>query len=864
MDDPMEPADLLGAPPVFSQAQIVQQLRTSWGGSYEGTTRAWAGTGPIAYYVGGTPYASGSPEIPYTTTMTALQQGRAALAFEIWDDLIARDLSLSTTRASAQIQFEYATATVGGGTYARPFLGCSSPGVYGTSNWSITRQEIWFNSGWTTHDQDSDLYFGGYGFQTYLHEIGHALGLSHSGTYNAGSGGTITYLGNAEYAQDNRQYTIMSYFGGYQPGAGWQQDGTSANWSYSSTPMVDDIATIQAIYGADTTTRTGNTVYGFNCNLSFSDPQRSIYDFASNPQAIFTIWDAGGIDTLDGSGYAGAQVINLAPGSYSSVNGMTNNVAIAYNCTIENVVGGAGNDTLVGNAANNVLTGGAGNDTMIGGAGGDTYDVDSTGDVVIENAGAGIDTVRSAVTYTLTADVENLTLTGTANHNARGNALANVLTGNTGDNYLVGGAGNDTMIGGAGTDTYIVEDAGDVVVENPGEGTDTVVSYVSFVLGANLERLILTGGSNVNATGNGLGNILTGNTGDNFLIGGAGNDTMIGGAGTDTYVVEDAGDVVVENAGEGTDVVLSSVSYTLVANVENLGLQGRSNINAWGNGLDNVLTGNAGDNFLIGGAGNDTMGGGAGSDTYVVDSAGDIVIENVGAGTDIVQSSVSYTLGANIENLALAGGSNINCWGNALDNALTGNAGDNFLIGGGGNDTLAGGAGSDTYVVDSAGDIVMENAGEGVDVVQSSASYTLGANVENLSLAGGSNINGWGNGLANVVAGSTGDNFLFGGTGNDTLVGGLGRDTLIGEAGNDVFVFRRGEGGGDTVVDFAGNGAAAGDALQFVGYGSAAQGASFVQVSATLWVINSADGAVHDMVNFSNAATIHISDYLFA
>ena len=101
-------------PPVFSLAQIIQQLQTQWGGSYEGTTEHWSGTGPISYYIGGAPYASGSGEIAYWTTMTSLMTSRATLAFELWDDLIARDLAPASTAASAQIQFEYATRTYNG------------------------------------------------------------------------------------------------------------------------------------------------------------------------------------------------------------------------------------------------------------------------------------------------------------------------------------------------------------------------------------------------------------------------------------------------------------------------------------------------------------------------------------------------------------------------------------------------------------------------------------------------------------------------------------------------------------------------------------------------------------------------------
>ena len=363
------------APPVISLGQIVGQLRTSWGGSYEGTTESWGGTGAISYYIGGTPYASGSGEAAYTVTMTSLMQSRATLAFELWDDLIARDLNQVSTAAFGQIQFEYSARTydsngnlsTGGGTYSGPWTSGGGTGPYGTANYNMTRDEIWLNSNWTSHNADNDMYFGGYGFETYMHEIGHSLGLSHPGTYNAGSGGSITYANNAEYSLDNRQYTIMSYFGGYAPGAGWQQDGTYSNWLYSSTPMVDDVAAIQAIYGADMTTRAGDTTYGFHSNAG-----RAVFDFTVDTTPIVTIWDAGGNDTLDLSGYSGNQRIDLHAGAYSDVDGMVNNVAIAYGVTIENAIGGAGNDAITGNDANNVLRGNSGNDTIDGGAGIDT------------------------------------------------------------------------------------------------------------------------------------------------------------------------------------------------------------------------------------------------------------------------------------------------------------------------------------------------------------------------------------------------------------------------------------------------------------------------------------------------------------
>ena len=227
------------------------------------------------------------------------------------------------------------------------------------------------------------------------------------------------------------------------------------------------------------------------------------------------------------------------------------------------------------------------------------------------------------------------------------------------------------------------------MTEAASAGTDTVQAGVSYTLGTNVENLTLTGTGNINATGNTLNNTLIGNAGDNVLSGGAGSDTMIGGAGNDIYVVDAAGDTVTEAASEGADTVQASISYTLGANVENLTLTGTGAINATGNSFDNTLIGNSGNNVLSGGVGNDAMAGGAGNDTYVVDAAGDTVTEAASEGTDTVQAGVSYTLGANVENLTLTGTGNIDATGNAGNNTLTGNAGINVLDGGAGNDGMA-------------------------------------------------------------------------------------------------------------------------------------------------------------------------------
>ena len=582
-------------PAAYTTTQIITQLTTSWGGTLAGYTFSWPSSLRTISFsinaatptnVGGVKPVEGGA---FLVKMDAIQVATATLAFQLWDDVIGKTLVKSTS-SSANITFNYSSNTSGNGTYTQLY-GTSIN--YTTQKLTLGAGQVWLSSSWASNG-DSGMAPGGYGLFTMIHEIGHALGLSHPGSYNAGSGGVITYANNAVFAQDNRQYTVMSYFGGYLKGVGWQQDGTYANYIYPQTLMVYDIAAIQAKYGADTTTRSTNTVYGFNCSLAASDPEDKIFDFTLNANPIFTIWDAGGTDTLDGSGYAGNQTINLTPGAYSSVDGMIENVAIAFNCWIEVAVGGKGADTIIGNDRNNIITGGVGADHLDGGNGTDLYMIYAatehpSGEIIADTGSLGIDEVRFASTTTNDTLIFNAAdtgidsvvigtgtgatavTTGKTALNIDASALANALaiTGNAGVNSITGTAYNDTITGGTGIDKMNGGDGSDIYLLNASsehtaaeiadKGTtgidevrfasttakETLTLYAgdtgveTVVIGTGTGATAITSGTTalkVNASGvlNGL-NII-GNAGANTLTGTAYGDTVTGGAGADLFV----------------------------------------------------------------------------------------------------------------------------------------------------------------------------------------------------------------------------------------------------------------------------------------------------------------------------------------
>ncbi len=497
--------------------------------------------------------------------------------------------------------------------------------------------------------------------------------------------------------------------------------------------------------------------------------------------------------------------------------------------------GGSGNDTLYGDsdddklyggAGDDKLDGGSGSDLMVGGTGHDTYEVDSSSDIVVETipgtATGGIDTVRTTVSYTLTANVENLVLVdrplsspeSTINNiNGTGNTLDNTLIGNSGVNTLDGGTGADVMQGGSGNDVYVVDDPGDLVIEtdninnpkNDGTGyilidwVDLVQSSISYTLTDFVENLQLTGSADLDGTGNTLDNVIYANTGDNVLNGGANSLIVNGVQNPDEYAALQ-GDTVSylfgATAGVTVSLALSTAQDTYGSGVDTLiGFE-----NLTGSAYSDELTGDAGNNVLNGGSdlrnftgnnsGADILRGGDGNDSYIVDG-GDTVIETNTSLTqiDTVFSWVDFRLPDNVENLRLLpftrvyptpSSPNINAIGNALNNSLIGNAGNNILDGGSGADQMYGGLGDDTYIVDNIGDVVNDtlpfpgSTPGGTDTVRSTISYTLGTGIEKLQLMGSANLDGKGNELGN---------FLWANRGNNTLDGAAGTDTLSYEFG---------------------------------------------------------------------------------
>jgi serralysin len=304
---------------------------TSWSTPGTSATVTW---GVRATNAGATD-ADGSPTpfIPLTTAQIAAVQASLGQYSEVANITFVQVNPGGTTDDATILAGAYSSKTDGAGAYAMYPGSAATAGDINLNNTSVS----------TTSLPD-----GSYSSFAVLHELGHAIGLAHPGDYNAAAGVVFNYENSAANIQDDHQYSVMSYFD--------ESSTTSSYDSYPDTLMLYDIYAVQQLYGANMSTRATDTVYGFHSNAG------AVYDFASNTTPAFSIWDGGGSDTIDASGYAQAQTLDLHDGTFSSIGGLSGNVSIAFNATIENAIGGSGADTIIGNAVSNVLTGGAGAD----------------------------------------------------------------------------------------------------------------------------------------------------------------------------------------------------------------------------------------------------------------------------------------------------------------------------------------------------------------------------------------------------------------------------------------------------------------------------------------------------------------------
>ncbi len=819
----------------WTNAQILAQLDS--GVKWTGATITYA-------FPTSTSVMYGSTELAGFSALNAAQQVKATLALSLWDDLIAPDM-LQVTTSGSNIEF-----------------GNSTTGVQYAHAYFPTAGTIWFSKNYS--DLQTPV-VGRHGFLTYVHEIGHSLGLDHMGDYNGSGDWTPSSY------QDSTVLSVMSYFGpnwgtGASNGEGLVQwaDWVGSNGVLYSpqTPMLNDIMAIQAMYGVETTTRTGDSTYGFNSTLG--TVSAGLYDFTQNLQPIMSLFDSAGNDTLDLSGWSTSSSISLVPGTFCSGNYMTNNISIAYTCVIENAVGGAGADAVVGNAYNNRLDGGAGNDTLTGGLGDDTiiggadndtavytgafedfgigYDQGS-GAFTIASAAEGTDTVTGVEYFTFNGVAKTATelMSGGVPRSAVSIAanVPSVTEGNSGTtaitftvsldvasetqqtiHYAVAGSGtvaaNSADFSGAlqgdvvfeigeTSKTITVLVAGDTVVEQ----NETFAVTLSNASGGLIVTTASATGTILNddialvfniINGNSWSNYLTGTSGNDSISGFAGNDTLNGGVGNDILNGGAGSDTISGGAGSDTAVYAGTFASSQIAYNASTGAFTISNL------VDGKDTVSGVEYFSFNGvtkSAAELMPGGGAVTSAVRIAASTTSIAEGNAGTTVQSFTVTLdTASQTTQTLhyTVAGSGSVQA--DALDfSGLTQ-----------GDLTFAAGETTKTIQVLIAGDTTVEqnetfavtltNASAGLTLVTASATGAIiNDDTTTVVVPPTTTVFNIINGTSwdNNIVGTSGNDSIFGFAGYDTLNGGYGNDILNGGTGNDTLT----GGGGADVFHFS-------------------------------------------------------------
>ncbi|MGE0745585.1 MAG: tandem-95 repeat protein, partial [Rhodospirillales bacterium] len=674
-----------------------------------------------------------------------------------------------------------------------------------------------------------------------------------NGSLVANGNGTFTYTPNPGFAGgDAFTYTLSDGQGGT----------ATATVSITVTPVAPPNTPPVAVADAVTVIQDQSGEIFLDTLLANdldADGDAVLFESFTDPaHGALSLTDGGFLSYVPDEGYSGPDsfTYTISDGKGGFATGVVN---ITVTPADEVIVGTPDPDVLVGGAGNDTLLGSDGDDTLIGGAGDDSILGEGGDDVIQWNDGDGNDTVAGdggddtlivdgnptgGTTYTLSGEsippvllidgpnpavitldsVENITIVAGDGDDALfvdgafGGGTVTFVGGGGNDTVAAAGSGLDYVVaGGAGDDVIFTGSGDDLVTWNAGDGSDLIDTgagqdtvQVNASDGADLVSIKDVGGQTVVTLAGALGGEILISNAETLLI------SVTAGSGDDIVTIGDlsAGGApqLLIDTGSGNDTFDASAATGPVTVFGGIG--------------NDTLIGGAGDDVIDGGPGADVMAGGPGNDTYYVDDPGDTIVEEPNEGVDKVIGSASVTLSANVENLTLAGNQDIEGTGNELDNVIVGNDGDNVLAGGAGNDTLIGGLGADaliggegndTYEVDDPGDTVVENADEGLDVVESSVDFTLPDNVEVLVLTGGQDIDGTGNGQENVIFGNNGANVLTGAGGNDNIFALGGDDTIVwqpgdgndqvdGGAGTDTLLATLGSGGNVITLSDAGGG----------------------------------------------------------